>query len=45
MTFNGSQAAQDAKTGRITPRVVDDQLVLRHDGTGYKPVSGRNPLQ
>ena len=45
VTFNGSQAAQDAKTGKITPRVVDDQLVLRYDGAGYKPVSGRNPLQ
>lgn len=45
VSFTGGQAVQDAQTGRITPRVVDDQLVLRHDGGSYKTLSGRNPAQ
>lgn len=43
VSFTGGQAVQDAQTGQTTPRVVDDQLVLRHDGGSYRTLSGRNP--
>lgn len=43
VNFTGGQAVQDAQTGQTKPRVVDDQLVLRHDGSRYKTLSGRNP--
>jgi len=29
----------------VTRRIVDEQLVMRHDGTRYKVLSGRNPAQ
>ena len=45
VTFTGTQAVEDSRTGQTAPRVVDEQLVLRHDGNGYKTLRGRNPMQ
>jgi len=45
ITFTGTQASQDPKGGDVTRRIVDEQLVMRHDGTRYKVLSGRNPAQ
>lgn len=45
MEFEGRRAVQDASTGQVIPRAADGKLVLRHDGSGFKVVSGRNPMQ
>lgn len=44
LTFQGKQAVQDPKTEQVSVATVNEQLVLRHDGSGYKTFSGRNPL-
>jgi hypothetical protein len=43
--FTGGEAVEGAKPGQPSPRVVDEQLVLRHDGSAYKILSGRNPTR
>jgi hypothetical protein len=43
LTFTGAEAAQDKEDAPPVPRAIEEQLVLRHDGTAYKPVLGRNP--
>lgn len=42
LEFKGRLAVLDA--GQLAPRVVDGKWVLRHDGSAYQAVSGRNPL-
>lgn len=44
LAFQGRQAVQAPASGQVRPRAVDAQWRLRHDGSGYRAVSGRNPL-
>ena len=43
LTFTGAEATQEKEDTPPVLRAVEEQLVLRHDGTAYKPVRGRNP--
>lgn len=43
--FSGGEAVEGDKPDQPKPRVVDEQLVLRHDGSAYKTLSGRNPVR
>lgn len=43
VTFSGSEAVGAVKPNQFVPRAIDSRLVLRHDGSGYKVFSGRNP--
>lgn len=43
LTFKGRKAVPDAD-GKLAPQAVDGELRLRHDGSGYRPAGGRNPL-
>jgi hypothetical protein len=37
------EVVADDKTGKLSPRRVDDVVVLQHDGTLYRRVKGRFP--
>lgn len=41
--FSGREVVADDKTGKLSPRRVDDVVVLQHDGTLYRRVKGRFP--
>ncbi|MFG6467211.1 hypothetical protein [Roseateles sp. BYS87W] len=43
LTFTGTEAAQEPPGAPLTRRTIDEQRVLRHDGTTYRPLHGRNP--
>ncbi|PTT89231.1 hypothetical protein DBR42_08255 [Pelomonas sp. HMWF004] len=43
LTFTGAEATQSKEDAPPVLRTIEEQLVLRHDGTAYKPLRGRNP--
>lgn len=43
LTFTGAEATQSKEDAPPALRTIKEQLVLRHDGTAYKPLRGRNP--
>lgn len=45
LSFTGYDAVHDSKTGQTVPLGVNEQLVLRDDGSSYRPLNGRNPTK